>query len=56
MVFRFYLDYTVPQIAEATGWAEGTVKSRLSRAMAALRDTLDSGIALETPTGAEYQI
>ncbi len=55
VVFRFYLDYTVPEIAEATGWAEGTVKSRLSRAMAVLRETLDPGIALESIPSGEYQ-
>lgn len=40
VVLRFYEQMTVLEVASATGWREGTVKSRLSRAMAALRDTL----------------
>ena len=47
VVFRFYLDYTIPEIAETTGWAEGTVKSRLSRAMTALRGNIDRDAVLE---------
>lgn len=33
VVLRFERDYTVAQIAETLGVAEGTVKSRLSRAL-----------------------
>lgn len=40
IVLRFWEDLTVPQIAEATGVAEGTIKSQLSRAMAVLRGRL----------------
>jgi RNA polymerase sigma-70 factor (ECF subfamily) len=40
VVLRFYLDYTVPEIAEATGWAEGTIKSRLNRAMRTLKQAV----------------
>ena len=40
VVLRFYEQMTVPEIASATGWREGTVKSRLSRAMTTLRDTI----------------
>ena len=40
VALRFYEQLTVPEIAAATGWREGTVKSRLSRAMTTLRDTL----------------
>ena len=32
---------TVPEIAEATGTKEGTVKSRLHRALARLREHLE---------------
>ena len=46
VVLRFYGGYSVPEIAEATGWREGTVKSRLHRAMRALRDGL-SGTAVQ---------
>ncbi|MBB2986696.1 RNA polymerase sigma factor [Terracoccus luteus] len=40
LVLRFWEDLTVPQIATATGVAEGTVKSQISRAVAALRHRL----------------
>ena len=40
LVLRFWEDLTVPQIAECTGVAEGTIKSQISRALAALRDRL----------------
>lgn len=38
--YRFYLDLPVAETAEALGIAEGTVKSRLSRALARLKDTI----------------
>lgn len=40
IVLRFWEDLTVPQIAECTGVAEGTIKSQISRALSALRDRL----------------
>ena len=40
LVLRFWEDLTVPQSAECTGVAEGTIKSQISRALAALRDRL----------------
>jgi RNA polymerase sigma-70 factor (sigma-E family) len=40
IVLRFWEDLTVPQIAECTGVAEGTIKSQISRALAALRNRL----------------
>jgi RNA polymerase sigma-70 factor (sigma-E family) len=40
IVLRFWEDLTVPQIAECTGVAEGTIKSQISRGIAALRDRL----------------
>ena len=41
LVLRYYLGYTTPEIAQSTGWAQGTVRSRLSRGVAALRQTVD---------------
>ena len=40
VVLRFFSDLTVPEIAVATGSREGTVKSRLSRAMDRLGEML----------------
>jgi len=44
VVLRYYEQMTVPEIANTTGWREGTVKSRLSRAMTTLRDTLGGAL------------
>jgi RNA polymerase sigma factor (sigma-70 family) len=41
LVLRYYLGYTTPEIAQSTGWAQGAVRSRLSRGVAALRQTVD---------------
>jgi len=41
VTLRFYGDRTVPQIAELAGIPEGTVKSRLHRAMGTLRSVLE---------------
>ncbi|MDQ6715421.1 MAG: SigE family RNA polymerase sigma factor [Actinomycetota bacterium] len=41
LVLRFYQDLSVPQIAEELGIPEGTVKSQLSRGLAAMRTRLD---------------
>ncbi len=40
LVLRFYQDLSVPQIAEELGLPEGTVKSQLSRGLAAMRSQL----------------
>jgi RNA polymerase sigma-70 factor, ECF subfamily len=40
VVLRFYSDLSVPEIAAATGAPEGTIKSRLSRALAHLNKAL----------------
>jgi RNA polymerase sigma-70 factor (sigma-E family) len=40
LVLRFWEDLTVPQIAECTGVAEGTIKSQISRGLAVLRGRL----------------
>jgi RNA polymerase sigma-70 factor (ECF subfamily) len=42
VVLRFFSDLTVPEIATATGSREGTIKSRLSRAMDKLGEMLRS--------------
>ncbi len=42
LTLRYYADLTVPEIARALGWAEGTVKSRIHRGLRRLRDALDS--------------
>lgn len=43
VVLRYYADYDEAHIAAVLGCAPGTVKSLLSRAKAALRDSLDEG-------------
>ncbi len=45
LVLRYYLGYTTPEIAQSTGWAQGTVGSHLSRGLAALRGTVDPSLA-----------
>jgi RNA polymerase sigma-70 factor (ECF subfamily) len=40
LVLRFFNDLSLQEIAESTGWREGTVKSRLHRAISALRETV----------------
>lgn len=47
VVLRHYLHLTEPQIAQATGVARGTVKSRLSRAMATLAANPDLAVLRE---------
>ena len=42
IVLRYYLDLTVPEVAEALGIPEGTAKSRLHHSMAALRAALEA--------------
>ena len=44
VVLRFYADFSIPQIATAMTVPEGTVKSRLHRAVAELRTTLPEGL------------
>jgi RNA polymerase sigma-70 factor, ECF subfamily len=51
LVLRYYLDLSHPQIANALGVPIGTVKSRISRALPAMRAALDAverGGAAET--------
>jgi len=47
VVLRFFAGLTVPQLAEAIGVREGTVKSRLHRALGKLREQLTSDDARE---------
>lgn len=47
VVLRYFAELTVPQLAEAIGVREGTVKSRLHRALGQLRDQLARGGARE---------
>ena len=42
LVLRFFQGLTLPEVADALGIAEGTAKSRLHYAMAALRAALDA--------------
>ena len=49
--YRYFLDMNERDMAEALGCAPGTVKSRLSRALARLRDELVALEAAEEVTG-----
>ena len=48
VALRYFADLTVPEVARVLGAREGTVKSRLHRALALLRQQLDDPV-LETP-------
>ena len=48
VALRYFADLTVPEVARALSVREGTVKSRLHRALAVLRQQLD-GPGLESP-------
>ena len=47
VVLRYFADLTVPQVARSVGIQEGTVKSRLHRALRHMREQL------EEPSGKE---
>ena len=52
VALRYFAGLTVPEVARALGVREGTVKSRLHRALAILRRQLDeSGLETPTPSG-----
>ena len=51
ILLRYYSELTVPEIAQALGWREGTVKSRLHRALSRLRDLLREEPAAEHVQG-----
>jgi RNA polymerase sigma-70 factor (sigma-E family) len=48
VILRYYADYADADIAEALGCAEATVRSQISRALAALRDSTGA-LSLELP-------
>ena len=48
LILRYYNDLTVPEIAKVLGCREGTIKSRLSRALNRLKDVLSK---LESTAG-----
>ena len=54
VVLKYYAGLTVPEIARALSAREGTVKSRLHRALAILRQQLDD-CELETPASSGSQ-
>jgi len=41
VILRYFSELTIPEIAAVTGWREGTVKSRLSRALVKLGEILN---------------
>ena len=41
ILLRYYSDLTVPEIATALGWREGTVKSRIHRALSQLEKLIN---------------
>ena len=47
VILRYFAGLTVPEVAQATGQREGTIKSRIHRALNRLRDQLSEGIAGE---------
>ena len=47
VALRFFRDLKVDQIAEIVGCPAGTVKSRLNRAMTALRQRLERGVPVD---------
>lgn len=47
VILRYYSDLTVPEIAVTMGEREGTIKSRLSRALSSLSDILQADIPRE---------
>ncbi len=45
LILRYYAELSVPDIARVMGWRQGTVKSRLHRALGQLRDILAAATA-----------
>ena len=39
IVLRYFGHLTIPEISTATGWREGTVKSRIHRALKEMRES-----------------
>jgi RNA polymerase sigma-70 factor (ECF subfamily) len=46
MVLRHFAELSVPEIAKVLGWRQGTVKSRLHRALSELRRRLEPEVAM----------
>jgi len=44
IILRYFTELTIPEIAKATDTREGTIKSRLSRALDRLHEILSSGV------------
>ncbi len=55
LVLRYFADLTEAQIASVLGIAQGTVKSRAARAIAALSEDASLGQLLEMPTEPAHQ-
>ncbi|MFN3974272.1 MAG: RNA polymerase sigma factor [Dehalococcoidia bacterium] len=47
LLLRYFTGLTVPEVAHTLGWREGTVKSRLHRALQHLRETLEEKLGEE---------
>jgi RNA polymerase sigma-70 factor (ECF subfamily) len=47
LVLRYYADLSIHEISVATGWREGTVKSRLHRALEKMRTLLEPSFVEE---------
>ena len=43
IILHYYMEMSLAEVSESTGWAAGTVRSRLSRALAKLRKHLTAG-------------
>ena len=54
VALRYFAELTVPEVAKTLGVREGTVKSRLHRALAILRQQLDAP-GMETPESSSRQ-
>jgi RNA polymerase sigma-70 factor (ECF subfamily) len=46
VVLRYFAELSVPEIAKVLGWRQGTVKSRLHRALGELRRRLEPEVAV----------
>jgi RNA polymerase sigma-70 factor (ECF subfamily) len=53
VVMHYYLEMTLSEIAQATGWRDGTVRSRLSRALGRLRERVEQGVEFPVATDDE---
>lgn len=51
MVLRYFAELSVPEIAKVLGWRQGTVKSRLHRALSELHRRLEPELAVSLREG-----